>query len=265
MAWPTSTGRAWPCSPPGADLVASALPVLQDRVDAPAPGACERGLDELWPIARARLWTARYFRESLHLWRRYHLRPLDLGKLKIAIPAGQVPDCESCTELCCTGENAVVSLRFRDLARLVDAGLQAAITHERPAPKAPKKAQSWARREAEASIFGQAFPVLARDRTGTCTLLTVDRTCGAWPAWPLSCARYPYALDLQSRVIFWAKGCKSPTVLPSSEAPPRVRALARAVVDAYNERMRDVILLAVARPELAELGLLRFVDLGRLP
>lgn len=242
----------------------AALPVLQDAPQTVDAGPVERGLDALWPTARARVWTARYWRETLRLWRGYRLRPLDLGQLTIAIPSGQVPDCDACTELCCTGEHAVVSLRFRDLARLVDAGRLAAITHERPAPRTPPRQRSWARREADASVFGRAFPVLARDRTGTCTLLTDERTCGAFPAWPLSCARYPYALDLQRRVIFWAKGCASPVMLPAAEAPPRVRALARAVVDAYNERLRDVVLLAVARKELDDLGLLRFIDLDKL-
>lgn len=241
------------------------LPILQEDDESAPMGATERALDELWRRARSRLWTRRYLRQSLHLWRHYHLRPLDLGQLRVVVPMGQVPDCESCTELCCTGPNAVVSLRFRDLARLVDAGLEHAIATERPAPPAARAARTWARREADASIFGQAFPVLARDRTGTCVLLSTERTCGAWPRWPLSCARYPYALDLQSRVVFWAKGCGSSRILPGGEAPPRVRALLRAVVDAYNERLRDVILLAVARPELAELGLLRFVDERRVP
>lgn len=248
--------------------MARALPVLpHDRSQHDATlvrGPCERALEELWPVARARLWTLRYARETLTLWRRFHLRPLRLAALRIVVPPGQVPDCDACTEICCTGDNAVVSLRFRDLARLVDAELSTHVTHERPAPRLPEARRSWARREADASVFGQAFPVLTRDQTGTCSLLSAERTCGAWPRWPLSCARYPYALDLQRRVVFWAKGCQSSTVLPMSEAPPRVRALAQAVIDAYNERLRDAVLVAVARPELHDLGLLRFVDVSRL-
>ncbi|MCC7071063.1 MAG: hypothetical protein IT383_07065 [Deltaproteobacteria bacterium] len=249
--------------------MARALPVVQDGPaldDAERDrGPCERALDELWPVARARLWTWRYLRETLRLWRRFHLRALTLGSVRIAVPPGQVPDCDACTEVCCAGDDAVVSLRFRDLARLVDAGLQGHVTHERPAPRLGDAERSWARREADASVFGRAFPVLTRDQTGTCTLLSSERTCNAWPRWPLSCARYPYALDLRSRVIFWAKGCRSTTVLPASEAPARVRALVRAVVDGYNERLKDAVLLEVARPELAALGLLRFIELSRLP
>lgn len=244
--------------------MATALPILQGQTSpseprALEPGPCERALDELWPIARARVWTWRYWRETLHLWRRFHLRPLSLGQLRIAVPSGQVPDCEACTELCCTGDNAVVSLRFRDMARLVDAGLESHIVQERPPARRPERERSWARREADASVFGRSFPVLARDATGTCAFLTTERSCGAWPRWPLSCARYPYALDLQRKVIFWARGCGSPVILSPDEAAPRVRALALAVVDAYNERLRDAVLLAVARPELEALGLWRFL------
>lgn len=240
------------------------LPILQERSSTlePAPfakGPCERALDELWPTARARVWTLRYWRESLHLWRRFHLRPLSLGQLRIAVPSGQVPDCDACTEVCCTGENAVVSLRFRDMARLLDAGLEAHIVMVCASAPQDRPKHSWARREAEASVFGRSFPVLARYTTGTCALLTTERSCGAWPHWPLSCARYPFALDLQRKVIFWARGCGSPTVLAPGEAAPRVRALALAVVEAYNERLRDAVLLAVAHPELEALGLWRFL------
>ena len=92
--------------------------------------------------------------------------------------------------------------------------------------------------------------------------------CSLYPSWPLSCARYPYALDLQSKVVFYAKGCTSTRdslELPVAEAPLRVRALVRAVVDAYNERIKDVILLALAKPELAELGLTQHLRLDQFP
>lgn len=197
-----------------------------------------------------------------------------LGELRVVIPAGEVPDCESCVELCCTGPNAIVSLRLRDIAALMDAGLEHAIVRRdldeatRPTGKSGTIRHTWARREADSSVFHRAFPVLARDRTHTCALLTEDRRCGAWPAWPLSCARYPYALDLQMKVVFWASGCTSKMTLPVGEAPPRVRTLVRAVVDAYNERVKDIITVSLARAELRDIGVLRHIDeaqLGVLP
>jgi Fe-S-cluster containining protein len=238
----------------------TALPILGQPEHVPGP--LETALAELWDQARTRVWTVRYARETFALVRRFHLRFLRVGQLRIAVPKGQTPDCEECLEICCTGPNAVVSLRLRDVAALVDAGLADHITLDRPSPPAAGDV-TWARKEADGSIFHQAFPVLTRDATGTCTLLDEDRRCRAFPAWPLSCARYPYALDLQAKTIFWAKGCKSSTVLPAAEAAPCVRALVRAVVDAYNERLKDVILLHVARPELEALGLMRYVRLAQ--
>jgi Fe-S-cluster containining protein len=243
-----------------------ALPVIADEGPPRgerARGPLEAALAALWPVAKARLYRYGHLRRSLALHRRFHLRFLRLGELKVAVPAGQAPDCESCVEICCTGPNALVSLRLRDIAALTDAGLERAIASERPAAEA--KDHSWARREADGSVFHQVFPVLLRDATDTCSLLTEDRRCGAYPAWPLSCARYPYALDLQSKVVFWAKGCGSSTVLPASDAAPRVRALVRAVVDGYNERVKDAVLLALARAELGELGLLKHLRLERWP
>lgn len=239
----------------------TSLPVLQGK-PVHTPGPKEQALVELWPIARKRLYRWGFLRKSLSLRRRFQLRLLRLGELKVKVPTGQTPDCESCTELCCTGPNSLVSLRLRDIAALTDAGLARFILRERPAVSA--KNPTWARREADSSVFHQVFPVLLRDATSTCALLTEDRQCGAFPAWPLSCARYPYALDLESRVVFWASGCASSTVLPASEAAPRVRELVRAVVDSYNERVKDVILLHLAREELQEIGLLDHLRLDLL-
>jgi Fe-S-cluster containining protein len=236
-----------------------ALPVVQaPPPPTHIPGPTELALAALWRDASAQFFSPRNILRQLRLRRRFDLEPVRLEKLRVAIPTAQVPDCDNCLDLCCTGENAVVSLRLRDVAVLRDLGREDLITHERPAPPPPKKA-SWARREADGSVFHRAFPVLARDATGTCRALNEDRLCGLWPSWPLSCARYPYALDRRNGVIFYAAGCRSTRLAPVGEAPIAVRALVRAVVDAYNERLRDVMLLAFAREELRALGLLQWV------
>lgn len=247
------------------------LPIVDDASRGPygsppeterVPGPLETALAELWPVARGRLYRRGYLLRTLALRRRFHLRLLRVGELKVAMPTGQTPDCESCVDLCCTGPNAIVSLRLRDIAALTDAGLERFIASDRPSVDV--KAPTWARREADGSVFHRAFPVLARDATGTCSLLTEERTCGAFPSWPLSCARYPYALDLRAKVVFWAKGCTTTTILPAAAAAPRVRALVRAVVDGYNERVKDAVRLALAREELASLGLLKHVKVDLL-
>lgn len=242
-----------------------ALPVLDASpppAAPPPPGPKETALRALWPVAVARLRRPRGWLSWARLARRYDLRFLHAHQLAVRIPEGLVPDCASCVDVCCTGENAVVGLRLLDVARLEDAGLARFVVHERPTGAAQEA--SWARREADASVFHRVFPVLARDRTGTCGLLTEDRLCGAYPAWPLSCARYPYALDLWNRSIFYAKGCASRELLPYADAAPKIRRLVDAVVQSYNERVKDVVLIHVARRELEEIGLARHLRLGEL-
>ncbi|MBM4283405.1 MAG: hypothetical protein FJ137_22565 [Deltaproteobacteria bacterium] len=241
---------------PSASVSASVSAASSASSVAHEPGPVERALADLWRVERERFWRLANLGTILRLRRRFALQTLRAADLTVVVPRGQVPDCEACVDLCCTGPHAVVSLRLRDVAALVDRGLTAHLTFDRPPPP---PSSSWARREAEGAVFARAFPVLTRDATGTCRFLTEQRLCGAWPSWPLSCARYPYALDLQSRVVFYAKGCQSTRQATYDEAPARVRALVDAVVESYNARVRDVVLLAVARPRLRELGLLEWV------
>jgi hypothetical protein len=241
-----------------------ALPVVSEPAPPQhIPGPIEQALASLWRDQAPHFYSPRNIVRQLRLRRRFDLTPVRLEKLKVAIPTAQVPDCDNCLDLCCTGDNAVVSLRLRDIAVLMDLGRTDLISHERPPPP-PKDKATWARREADGSVFHAAFPVLARDATGTCRALTEERLCGLWPSWPLSCARYPYALDRRHGVIFYAAGCRSTRIAPVSEAPVAVRGLVRAVVDAYNERLRDVLLLAFAREDLRARGLLQWVREDRL-
>lgn len=227
------------------------------------PGATERALEAIYAEESARFYSLRNIVPMLRLRRRFNLTPASLDGLQVLMPRGQVPDCDNCVDLCCTGPNALVSLRLRDVAALVDLGRTDLLTFERPEPlpkKQARKEQTWARREADGSIFHRAFPVLARDPTGTCMALTEDRLCGLWPSWPSSCARYPYALDIKNNVVFYAAGCRSTRLAPVEEAPIAVRRLVRAAVDGYNQRLRDVLLLAFARERLRDLGLLAWVN-----
>lgn len=227
-------------------------------------GPLERALDELWKKARMRLYMPRHLFTWLDLSRRFDLHFVRTSELEIAIPRGLVPDCEACVEICCTGPNARVSLRLVDIAALVDAGLEEHIVHEPPAAERLTFG-TWAAKELGWSVFSRCFPVLRRDATGTCTLLTEDRLCGAYPAWPLSCARYPYSLDVLHRRLFLAKGCQSHRFVTVDDVPGKVRGLVEAAVRSYNERIKDIILLHVALEELDALGLLRFLRLeGKL-
>ncbi len=240
------------------------LPVVSQQVQEPrvhVAGVVETALAALWREQAPRLFQPRAVMKQLRLRRRFDLEPVRLEKLRIAIPTAQVPDCDNCLDVCCAGDHALVSLRLRDIAVLMDVGRTDLMTHDRPPPP---PTTTWARREADGSIFHAAFPVLARDATKTCRALTDDRLCGLWPSWPLSCARYPYALDRRHGVIFYAAGCRSTKLAAVADAPIAVRTLVRAVVDAYNERLRDVLLLAFAREALREHGLLQWIKEDKL-
>ncbi len=239
------------------------LAIFQPTTEQYAAGVTERAVRELFTLARSRMWRRGTLMTSWRLQRRFRLRFVRLSELTMKVPRGLAPDCDNCTNLCCTGDNAVVSLRLVDIARLLDQGRadRMVFVERAPMKKALARKRSWAKAEADDSVFASVFPTLLRDATGTCSLLTEQRTCGVYPGWPLSCARYPYALDLQLRVIFYAKGCQSTQILPVHQAPAKMQQLARAVVDAYNERVRDVVVLAFCQPELAALGLIAHVRL----
>ena len=229
-------------------------------------GPVEQALAALWPTARQRLYSLRGVPTWLKLNRRFRLRLVRPRKVKVLVPAGRLPDCEACVELCCTGPNALVSLRLADVARLVDAGLEAFIAPRSADPSLAAEARSrakpsFARRRLEASVFADMFPVLSRDDTLTCRLLNEDRLCGAHPSWPVSCQRYPYAFDAEHDVVFLAEGCRSHRLISIDDAPDSVARLVNAAVDAYNQRVKDIVLLHVALREVWELGLLRYLEL----
>lgn len=193
-------------------------------------------LDSLWERARYRHYYPQNWFKLRSLHKRYELDFLRYSDMQIMIPRGRVPDCENCLEICCTGPHSIVSLRLRDIAALIDAGLESHITQ------------------------GGEGPVLTQDKTKTCTLLTKDRLCGAYPAWPISCARYPYAVDARNKVVFYAKGCRSHEQLSFHEANPRTRNLVQAAIDSYNERIKDILLMNFAQQELREIGLMTHIE-----
>lgn len=223
-------------------------------------------LQNLWNKSRYKLYHPRNWRTYFFLRRHYDLRILRPKDVSVAEPHGLAPDCDNCAFVCCTGINSEISLRLLDIAKLIDSGLQDFITHDRIKPislRTSTNSTSPARENLLNSTFGQLFPVLKRDKYGSCKLLKPDLKCGAWPNWPLSCARYPYALSVQNRAVFYAKGCRSIKVLPYGLASTKAKALVHAALEGYNERIRDIILLHVAKKELENLGLLKYLKMEK--
>lgn len=240
-----------------------------------------QALKQLWLDVRYRLYTPRFFWTWFDLSRRFDLTFLRLSNVNVAIPRGILPDCENCLDICCTGKNAIVSLRFLDIAKLIDTNFAWAIDTHLPTTntgtdtkissgtitgiRSNKDANTntQARKIFQETLFYDVFPVLHHDATNTCVLLDDDRMCRVYPQWPLSCARYPYALDKKHNTVFYAHGCQSrlTQVESASSLTGKQRALVQAVLDSYNERIKDVILLHTALDELHEIGVLRYVRL----
>ncbi len=202
--------------------------------------------------------------------------------LKVRLPLGQSTDCEECLNICCAGPTSKVTLNTHDLARLLDAGYEHSIETQhqvgalgtmqdrRLVKQKRKKASlnvlSTTLSKPSMNVWESCFPTLRQDTWQTCTLLTEGRRCSIYEIWPSSCARYPVAYDAQNHLVFWAKGCRSVTrvVTPGSLATPQ-HMLVRAALEAYNEKIRDLILLAMCAKEVRESRLGPYLNWEALP
>ncbi len=227
-------------------------------------GPAEKQLRSLWDQAKHRVYHPKNWLKLQQLWRRFDLSFILYKDIKIMVPAGKVPDCETCLEICCTGPNSIVSLRLRDIAALIDAGLHQHMTHEKSRLTILGNTMNDSQKNFSESVFAKIFPVLTQDRTQTCTLLDENRMCGAYPHWPISCARYPFAIDAVNKVVFYAKGCGSFDLLPPYEVAERTRYLVQAAIGSYNERIKDIFLIYFAKKDLEKIGLTTYLDLSKI-
>lgn len=236
----------------------SRLPIVQDKpgkVDLPTV----RALDDLWASVSERpLWAGGRFFTYLKLRRKMRLGFVAPEQFTSIVPDGKVNDCSSCFELCCVGKNQTVSLRFRDIAMLMDIDRTNLITHAKPAFDQATQEARPALARTVASEAWQRFPVLKQNSYGKCEALNDDGKCTLYPHWPTSCARFPYALEISTSTITYSPRCRSFWIRP--DAGEKIEAMKVAAVAAYNERVKDLVLLAYAPEKLAELGLTRFID-----
>lgn len=217
-----------------------------------------RALDALWSeVASRPLWAPPHFFRYLKLRWRTRLSLVRPERLKILAPPGKANDCGGCTELCCIGPRSTVSLRFQDIATLIDVGRTALITLDKPSFSDEERQGRHALERTLHSTSWQRFPVLARNSFHACAALTDEGKCSLYPHWPLSCARFPYSLDLEAGLVFYSQRCRSFWI--RHEEKDRVLRMRTAAAAAYNERVKDLVLLAYAPERLEELGLMRFL------
>ena len=215
-------------------------------------------LAALWRELTAQpLWRSPNLRRYLRLRRNLRLDLLEVHRVRVLAPPGKVNDCAACTDLCCIGPKATVLLRLRDIATLVDLGRTELMTLEKPVfPDEEQRARPALQRHL-ASEAWRRFPVLRQTKLRACVALSMAGQCTLYPQWPLSCARFPYALHSDSREAFYSPRCDSYWI--RLNAVPKARVMLEAAVCSYNERIKDAVLLAYAPQRLAELGLTRFL------
>jgi Fe-S-cluster containining protein len=212
-------------------------------------------LDRLWHLVTRRpLWAPPHFFRYLRLRAENRLTLIDFDRVSLLTHHWKINDCACCTDICCVGKRSTVLLRLRDIAMLMDLGRTDLISSAKPTFSADELAARPALRRNISSRAWSTFPVLAQDRRGACRALTDQGKCALYPHWPLSCARFPYAFHAGGSLVFFSPRCRSFWI--RNDVADRVNAMARAAVAAYNERIKDVILLAYARERLGELGLL---------
>ncbi len=225
-----------------------------------APLPTVRALGELWAeVARKPLWAPPNFWRYLKLRYNARLTLIDPARVKVLAPAGKVNDCSACTDNCCIGKHSTVQLRLCDIATLVDIGRTDLITHDKPTFSTEELAARPALALQVASEGWRTFPVLKQNRFHACLALTDEGRCALYPRWPTSCARFPYALHADAAQIFYSPRCDSFWIRPDARAA--AQAMVVAAVAAYNERVKDYVLLAYARERLAGLGLTTYLHL----
>jgi hypothetical protein len=219
-------------------------------------GPVSEGLEALWSGYRSawrRLLSPRAITE-LRLRASFDVDLIAPWRIANKIPKGTIPDCASCDDICCAGLENVVSLRLRDVAMLIDIDRTDLMTK-----KKPNFPRAWLRtrpnlHELVGSELWRALPVMRQvGEQRICAALTPDLKCGIHPSWPTSCERFPYTLSAVRRDVTWGTRCPSRRV--GTEHIERSEELYWSAIDAYNERVKDAVLLAHAEEELDALGL----------
>lgn len=217
-------------------------------------------LEALWRETTATpLWMPPRFLRWLRLARRVNLKPLLRRDVRVEGPRFGVSKCSVCTDNCCIGKRNTVSLRLVDIATLVDVGRTDLIRRDKPAISESERISS-ARARFLASDAYKLFPVLRQDDRDRCVALDDRNRCTLRPHWPLSCARFPYSLDLDAKEIFYSPRCPSYDIVETKEEP-RVKTMIDATLGAYNERIRDFVLVEMAPRGLERIGLLEWLNL----
>lgn len=237
------------------------LPILSNTHSATSQLPTVAALQALWDeVAQKPLWAPPHFWKYLRLRWQMRLSLMRPEHVTIVAPTGKVNDCSECTDICCLGARSTVLLRLRDIAMLCDIQRTDLITHTKPIFSQTQLAHNPALARQTSSQSWQIFPVLRQNSFGACVALNNEGRCGLYPHWPLSCQRFPYFLDTDFKEVKYSQRCQSFWIHPKQEK--QVDVMRVAAVAAYNERIKDAILLAYAPKRLEKLGLMSYLRLN---
>ena len=174
------------------------------------------------------------------MWKTLKLsRAVDLDLLHVEALADAtdslVPNCDACDDHCCRGEGAVIRLRLLDVAYLVDAGLTFAIDVDV---------------DDDPRLTERRFPKLTKKPDGNCVFFH-EGGCVIHPIKPLRCQRFPHRLTDDKQTIAYANRCASRRQGTAEELVQ----LRTAVVDNYNAKVVDLVVLQHGEGTLEALGL----------
>ncbi len=217
----------------------------------------QQQLAKLWAeVAGNRVFKFKNIFKDFLLLTKYDLRFIQAAKVKLRVADNMLPDCEHCPQNCCHGAENTVSLRLIDIARLLDAGLSAAIDQDnrsfrqdiyfknKPGVLADINSDDW-----------NYFPILKRVNN-ICPYLDQQNKCTIYKYRPITCRRFPYILtQTKAHIVFSQKCYKTKIALE----PLKQQELFQAALDSYNEKVKDLILINYARADLEEIGLRKYL------
>ncbi len=233
------------------------LPVIQGPAQEVLPTV--RALQLLWEeVSSKPLYAYPHFFTYIKLRWKMKMSLANPHTVRVVGTGLKGSDCSACLNNCCVGPSSTVLLRLTDIAALIDTGKTYLISQEKPSFKQNVLDASHALKRQVSSQAWQQFPVLKKNNIGACAALSDEGKCTLYPHWPVSCARFPYAYRPLDHTVYYSSRCDAFWVRPAEG--PRVQKMAVAAVAAYNERIKDAVLLAYVPERLRGLGLLDFLS-----
>lgn len=220
-------------------------------------------LEGLWSQVSVRpVLLSRRWRRQLKLQRMMRTDFISGSQIKPITSPRRINECAECLDTCCVGKKSTVLLHLCDIASLIDDGRTELMTHDKPTFSADETARSPALERHVSSVAWKVFPILKQNSFYACSALDDAGRCTLYPKWPLSCERFPVALNFDAESLFLSQRCSSTRVIETDAEQDRLEEMESGALAAYNERIKDFMLLTHAKETLQHLGITKYLNLG---